>query len=82
MLQTSENYNSTGNKHNTNYETEYTIYLVDCSMCKLQYVGKNKIPFNIRLNNHRKDVKVRKVILAVKHSKKVVIDLTNTQVSR
>ena len=32
-----------------------------------QYVGKNNTPFNIRLNNHRKDVKDPKTILADKH---------------
>ena len=26
-------------------------------MCKIQYVGKSEISFNIRLNNHRKEIK-------------------------
>ena len=26
-----------------------------CTLCKIQYVGKAETPFNIRLNNHRKD---------------------------
>ena len=25
------------------------------TLCKIQYVGKAETPFNIRLNNHRKD---------------------------
>ena len=40
-------------------------------------------PFNIRLNNHSKDVKDPKTILADNYfKKKMVIDLTNTQDSR
>ena len=26
-----------------------------CTICKIQYIGKAETPFNIRLNNHRKD---------------------------
>ena len=26
-----------------------------CTLCKVQYAGKAETPFNIRLNNHRKD---------------------------
>ena len=28
---------------------------MQCTLCKIQYVGKQEIPFNIRLNNYRKD---------------------------
>ena len=28
---------------------------MECSLCKIQYVGKRETPFNIRLNSHRKD---------------------------
>ena len=28
---------------------------MECTLCKLQYIGKAETPFNIRLNNHRKD---------------------------
>ena len=52
--------------HSTNCKTEYAIYLVECIICNLQYEGKNETPFNIRLNNHRKDVKDPKAILADK----------------
>ena len=38
-----------------------------CIICNLEYVDKNETPFYIRLNNHRKDVKDRKAILADKH---------------
>ena len=33
----------------------FVIYLMKCILCKIQYVGKAETPFNIRLNNHRKD---------------------------
>ena len=28
---------------------------MECTLCKIQHVGKTETPFNIRLNNHRKD---------------------------
>ena len=28
---------------------------MECTLCKIQFVGKAEIPFNIPLNNHRKD---------------------------
>ena len=37
-------------------KSQYVIYLMECILCKIQYVGKSEIPFNLRLNNHRKDV--------------------------
>ena len=40
---------------------------MECAICNQQYVGKNETPFNIRLNNHRKDVKDPKAILAGEH---------------
>ena len=36
-------------------------------MCKIQYVGKSETSFNIRLNNHRKDIKKPNTIEACKH---------------
>ena len=79
MLQTIENYNNIQSQqtnktwkifHNTNCKTEYAIYLIECRICNLQYVGKNETPFNIRKRNHRKDVKDPKAILAGKHFQK------------
>ena len=52
---------------------------MECIICNLQNVGKNETPFNIRFNNHRKDVKDPKAILADKHFQKKVVDLMNTQ---
>ena len=36
-------------------------------MCKIQYVGKSETSFNIRPNNHRKDIKKPNAIEACKH---------------
>ena len=43
------------------------IYLLECLLCKIQYVGKSETPFHIRLNNHRKDIKNPHAIEACKH---------------
>ena len=62
---------------------------MECTIYNLQYVGKNETPFNIRLNNHREDVKDPNAILAdkllqkdghrlKKHARFTIIDrLTN-----
>ena len=46
---------------------------MECTICNLQYIGKNETPFNIRLDNHRKDVKDPKAILPRKHSNVVLM---------
>ena len=33
--------------HNTNWRSSNAIYLLQCSKCNIQYVGKTKNPFNI-----------------------------------
>ena len=38
--------------HNLDCKSKYIIYLLECSKCKIQYVGKAETEFNIRLNNH------------------------------
>ena len=43
------------------------IYLVECYICKIQHVGKSEIPFSIRLNNHRKNIKNPNASVACKH---------------
>ena len=67
---------------------------MECIICNQQYVGKNETPFNIRLNNHKEDVKDPKTILADKHFQKnghrfnehaifTIIDrLTNTNLDK
>ena len=53
--------------HNLTCESENLIYLLQCRIWQLQYVGKSETPFNILLNNHRKDAKSEALILACKH---------------
>ena len=53
--------------HNLTCKSENLIYLLQCSICQLQYVGKSETLFNVRLNNHRKDAKSQVSILACKH---------------
>ena len=67
---------------------------MECKICNLQHVGKNETPFNIRLDNHSKDVKFPKAKLADKHFQKndhrfneharlTIIDrLTNTNLDK
>ena len=42
---------------------------MECILCKIQYDGKPEIPFNLRLNSHRKDVNNPKAIPACHHFK-------------
>ena len=53
--------------HQVTFHSNYVIYLLECIMCKIQYAGKSETPFNIRLNNHRKDIKKQNAIEACKH---------------
>ena len=68
---------------------------MECTIGNLPYIGKNETPFNIRLKNHRKDVKDLKAILADNHFQKsshrfnnkliifTIIDrLTNTKIDK
>ena len=43
--------------HELTYKSQAIIYLLQCSICFIQYVGKSEIAFNLQLNNHRKDSK-------------------------
>ena len=46
---------------------EYIIHLMECILCKMEYVGKVETAFNLRLNNHGKNTKKPNSILACKH---------------
>eukprot|EP00111_Clytia_hemisphaerica_P008032 TCONS_00023381-protein len=39
--------------HKTYCRSICVIYLMECRKCKIQYVGKTKTTFNVRLNKHR-----------------------------
>ena len=53
--------------HKVNCKSEHVSYLMECTLCNKQYVGKAEAAFNIRLNNHRKDTKDPNAILACRH---------------
>ena len=54
--------------YSVNCKIEYAIYLTESTLCNLlkHIVGKNEILFNITLQNHLKDEKDPKAILADK----------------
>ena len=53
--------------HRVDCKSSFVIYLLECYICNIQYVGKSKTTFNIRLNNQKKDVKNPNAIPACKH---------------
>ena len=56
------------NEHKAStYIVQYVIYLLEYSICKIEYVGKFETPFHIRLDNHRKDIKDVSAIPACKN---------------
>ena len=40
---------------------------MECELCNKQYIGKSETTFNLRLNNHRKDVNKRNSLQADQH---------------
>ena len=65
--------------HNLNCKSKYVIYLLECTKCKTQYIGKAETEFNIRLNNHRKDVWKPDAIPASHHFQAKTITSTHMQ---
>ena len=63
--------------HGVNCKSNFVIYLLECYICNIQYVDKSETPFNIRLNNHRKDVENPNAIPACKHSNRHHHDFNN-----
>ena len=63
--------------HRVNCKSSFVIHLLDCYICNIQYIGQSETPFNIRLNNHRKDVKNPNVIPACKHFNRHDHDFNN-----
>ena len=39
-----------------NCKNRNLIYLIECELCNKQYTCKSETTFNLRLNNHQKDV--------------------------
>ena len=45
------------------------IYILECSVCGLQYVGESKQPFHKRLNGHRSDFTKKTFLPVSQHSR-------------
>ena len=43
--------------HTMDCQSSWIIYIIECNICKLQYIGKSETAFNLRLNNHRNNIK-------------------------
>ena len=43
--------------HCVNCQSSWVIYIIECNICNLQYIGKSETAFNLRLNNHRNHIK-------------------------
>ena len=54
---------------NLTCKSQYVIYSMECILCKIQFAGKPKTPFNWRLNNHTKYFNNLKAIPAWNHFK-------------
>ena len=50
-----------------NCKSDYVFYLMECTLCSKEYIGKPETDFDIRLNKHGKDVEGPDEILASKH---------------
>ena len=55
--------------HKVSCKSKFIIYLLECTRCRIQYVGKSEWPMNIRLNKHRNDVFREDAIHVCKHFK-------------
>ena len=43
--------------HTMNSQSTFVIYITECRICRLHYVGKSETAFNLSLNNHRNHIK-------------------------
>ena len=57
--------------HQLTCKNQAIIYLLQCRICCIQYVGKIETAFNVSLNNHWKDRKKKDAILVYTHFQNV-----------
>ena len=50
-----------------NCKSSNVIYLLECAVCGLQYVGESKQQFNRRLNGHRSDLNIKPYLPVSQH---------------
>ena len=65
--------------HLVSCKSKFVIYLLECVLCAIQYVGKSEWPMNIRLNKHRNDVFREEAIEVCQHFKQVFSRLQQTR---
>ena len=63
--------------HKVNWKSSFIIYLLECYICNIHYIGKSDTPFNIRINNRGKDVKNPNLIPTCKHFNRHGHDFNN-----
>ena len=44
-------------QHCVNCQSSWVIYIIECNICNLQYIGKSKTALNLRLSSHRNHTK-------------------------
>ena len=65
MIQCTRKFSSTSTKEEffiyctVTCKTENIIYLLECGICGLQYVGQTRRQLRLRLNNHRSNAKLK-----------------------
>ena len=42
--------------HDLDWKSKLLIFIMECRICYIQYIGKSETEFKIRLTNHHKDV--------------------------
>ena len=57
-------------------KSKKVIYLLECTKCRLQYVGKSEPPFHFRMAQYRSDIKKPNSIEAAKHFQTAGHDFT------
>ena len=55
--------------YTVNCKSANVIYILECSVCGLQYVGESKQPFHKRLNGHRSDLTKKTFLPVSQHSR-------------
>ena len=70
--------------YDLNCKSKLLIYLMECRICHIQYTGKLETEFNIRLNNHCKDIDRKNALQADQHFKlrKSILDWTSMKIDR
>ena len=48
-------------------KTKSVVYLIECSKCGIQYVGRTKNPLQKRFTSHRSDIKNKKQTSVAEH---------------